>query len=201
MRCQSKSALIRVGVAVIVNIQKMLVLYANQRQLYHLHQRLQRPQVNLGDMLILYVEVKTSRNCNFYNDTFFVSAGPLQGFAIICLPHSMYIRMSIIQLQQMLSHDFDPVSLHLNDPSCGVIKADSAHVVLGTPLNGCGTERMQIGSSLTFTNKVAVDSSYAKRVASRTSPFEFPFRCSYMRTNRKRMFAPPRIQNGRVGQW
>jgi len=133
--------------------------------------------------------------------TFSISTGPLQGFAVICLPRAMYIRISTKHLQQMLSHKIDPVSFHLNDPACGVIKADDAHIVLGTPLNGCGTERRQIGDSLTFTNKVVVDSSWAKRFAPRISPFEFPFRCSYLRTNRKRMFAPPVYQNGRIGQW
>ena len=133
---------------------------------------------------------------------FVCTTAPMQGFAIICLPHKMYIRISRQQLQRMTSYHFDPDLLHLNDPSCGVTKATTRNVILGTSLNACGTERRQIGDALTFTNKVVIGfiSSSARRFV-RSTPFEIPFRCSYMKTNRRRMLAPPAHAYGHIGQW
>lgn len=127
----------------------------------------------------------------------------MEGFAIICLPHSMHIKISRKMLAKMTSLKFNPGLLHLNDPSCGVSKVSDTHVIFSTPLDACGTERRRDGDTLTFTNKVfgQLLPVSVKRVF-RPPPVTFPFKCSYSRiTPRDRIYTPAHARAHVIEQW
>ena len=72
----------------------------------------------------------------------------------------------------------DPELLHLNDPECGVADTTDTHVVLKTPLEGCGNARRALGRKVVYTNNVWFARQSDGNEKSQ-APIQFPFQCSY----------------------
>ena len=96
-----------------------------------------------------------------------------KGFALICLPKGIQVRLPKRALQ-----DWGPV--HLNDPRCGAEEESDTHVVLKTPLDSCGTVRRSINGRTVYTNSII---GYAKNDdADKDKPaLNFPFMCNMSR--------------------
>ena len=65
----------------------------------------------------------------------FISAYP--PFMVMCLVDSMHVFIP----RRHLPRSVDPWQLRLDDERCGVAQMNDEHVMLQTPLEGCGTTR------------------------------------------------------------
>ena len=104
----------------------------------------------------------------------FLSDPSSQGFIIVCLPEEMYVKIPKEFVR-------DPELLHLNDPECGVADTTDTHVVLKTPLEGCGNAHRALGRKVVYTNNVWFARQSDGNEKSQ-APIQFPFRCSYKST-------------------
>ena len=73
-------------------------------------------------------------------------------------------------------------SVHLNDAQCSAAELSDTHVLLKTPLDGCGTERRSVDGTQVYTNNVHISRQEVGDEEKREPPEEFPFRCSYKET-------------------
>lgn len=90
---------------------------------------------------------------------------------VICLPKEMHVKIPKDDAR-------DPGLLHLNDPECGVADVSDTHVVLKSPLDGCGTVRRTLAGKVVYTNKVMVARQNDGN-EKENAPISFPFHCAY----------------------
>ena len=89
---------------------------------------------------------------------------------LFCLPKGIRVRVPRAALR-------DLGTVHLNDPQCGTEEESDTHVVLVTPLDGCGTVRRSRAGKTHFSNRVVAPSPIDKDDA-RESSLDFPFMCA-----------------------
>ncbi|XP_022786860.1 uncharacterized protein LOC111327040 [Stylophora pistillata] len=88
-------------------------------------------------------------------------------FMVMCLIDSMHVFIP----RRHLPRSVDPWRLRLDDVQCGVVQMNDEHVMLKTPLDGCGTTRRTYEKSISFHNKVVTPSGMKF--------LDLPFQCSY----------------------
>lgn len=88
-------------------------------------------------------------------------------FMVMCLVDAMHVFIP----RRHLPRSVDPWQLRLDDERCGVAQMNDEHVMLQTPLEGCGTTRRTYEKSVSFHNKVVAQSGMGF--------LDLPFQCSY----------------------
>ena len=77
---------------------------------------------------------------------------------------------------------------------------NSTHLLIQTPLNGCGTQVNETEDALIFWNEIQVDAVVIDYVITRTHDIRLPFYCSYSRRKMLRIsFKPRNVYFGEEG--
>ncbi len=104
-----------------------------------------------------------------------------------------------VSLEKRTFKFFEVSQLHLRYASCRATE-NSTHLLISTPLNGCGTLVNETEDALMFWNEVLADAVIVDYVVTRTHDIKIPFYCSYPRkTLLSLSFTPQRIYFGTEG--
>ena len=83
---------------------------------------------------------------------------------------------------------------------CHRATQNSTHVIISTPLNGCGTLVNETEEELVYWNEIQVDAVIIDNVITRTHDISLPFYCSYSRREKLILgFSPRNIIRGSEG--
>eukprot|EP00795_Rhopilema_esculentum_P014046 gene14047-5026_t len=93
--------------------------------------------------------------------------------SITCLSHIMLVSIDKSHLP-----GFNLDSLRLFDPMCKPGE-NGTHVLIGVPLNGCGTRRRYLNSAVVYSNRVKSRVVASTRGISRSKKLDVPFSCVY----------------------
>ena len=106
-----------------------------------------------------------------------------------------------VSLEKKTFPFFDAARLHLRYSSCRATQ-NATHLLISTPLNGCGTQINETQDALIFWNEIKADLVIIDYVITRTHDIKLPFYCSY---SRKKMlslsFKPQHLHFGTEGIW
>jgi len=86
---------------------------------------------------------------------------------------------------------FEVSKLHLRYSSCRATH-NSTHLVIHTPLNGCGTQINETQDALIFWNEIQVDAVIIDNVITRTHDIKLPFYCRFSRKKMLSLSFKPR---------
>ena len=104
-----------------------------------------------------------------------------------------------VALEKQTFKFFQVSQLHLRYASCKATQ-NSTHLLISTPLNGCGTLRNETEDALIFWNEISADAVIIDYVITRTHDIKLPFYCSYSRKALLSLsFTPQRIFFGTEG--
>ena len=85
-----------------------------------------------------------------------------------------------VSLEKRTFPFFEVSQLHLRYSSCRATQNDT-HLLISTPLNGCGTLVNETQDALIFWNEIQADAVIIDYVITRTHDIKLPFYCSYSR--------------------
>ena len=85
-----------------------------------------------------------------------------------------------VSLEKRTFPSFEVSHLHLRYSSCRATQNDT-HLLISTPLNGCGTLVNETQDALIFWNEIQADAVIIDYVITRTHDIKLPFYCSYSR--------------------
>ncbi|XP_078375949.1 uncharacterized protein LOC144659409 isoform X1 [Oculina patagonica] len=95
--------------------------------------------------------------------------------SVTCNPNNM-----TVALEKETYHFFEVSQLHLHYASCRATE-NSTHLIISTPLNGCGTLVNETEHVLIFWNEIQADTVVIDNVITRSHDIKLPFSCSYSR--------------------
>ncbi|XP_078357327.1 uncharacterized protein LOC144642207 isoform X3 [Oculina patagonica] len=119
---------------------------------------------------------------------------------LTCVDASMSVTCNdnnmTVSLEKRTFKFFEVSQLHLRYASCRATQ-NSTHLLISTPLNGCGTLVNETEDALMFWNEVLADAVIIDFVVTRTHDIKVPFYCSYSRKILLSLsFTPQRIYFG-----
>ena len=95
---------------------------------------------------------------------------------------------------------FDVARLHLRYSSCKATQNDT-HLLINTPLNGCGTMVNETEDDLIFWNEIRTEVILIDNVITRSHDVKIPFYCSYSRRKWVNLgFKPQHLHFGTEGK-
>ena len=95
---------------------------------------------------------------------------------------------------------FDVARLHLRYSSCKATQNDT-HLLINTPLNGCGTLVNETEDDLIFWNEIRTEVILIDNVITRSHDVKIPFYCSYSRRKWVNLgFKPQHLHFGTEGK-
>ena len=116
------------------------------------------------------------------------------GVSVTCGENNM-----TVSLEKKLFPFFQVDQLHLRYSSCRATQ-NSTHLLISTPLNGCGTAVNETQDALIFWNTIQADAVIIDNVITRSHDIRMPFYCSYSRKKLLSLsFAPQWIYFGNEG--
>ena len=106
-----------------------------------------------------------------------------------------------IALEKKTFPFFDVARLHLRYSSCRATQNDT-HLLIRTPLNGCGTLVNETEDDLFFWNEIRTEVVLIDNVITRSHDVKIPFYCSYSRRKWVNLgFKPQHLHFGTEGKW